>query len=92
MKLENYIFIFVLYILWNAAAFFTISYDKRCAKIKGKRRIRERTFFLLSAFFGAVGVLSGMYVFRHKTKHSSFVVFVPLLLLFNWGLIYLILS
>jgi uncharacterized membrane protein YsdA (DUF1294 family) len=71
-----------LYILWNLAGFILVMLDKRRAS-RAEWRIRERTFFLWSLVFGAGGILLGMYVFRHKTRHLSFKVGMPTLFLFN---------
>ena len=52
-------------------------------KIKAKRkawRIPEATLLTVAALGGSLGSLLGMYLFRHKTKHLKFTVFVPLLL------------
>ncbi len=55
--------------------------DKRRAKRKGTRRIRERTLFLSAFLGGPAGALLGMWLFHHKTKHWYFVVGMPLILL-----------
>ena len=47
---------------------------------KPRRRIPEKTLFLIAALGGSLGVLLGMYTFRHKTKHWYFVVGVPAIL------------
>ena len=67
-------------LLLSALGFFLCRFDKRRAR-KGGRRVRERTFFLLSFFGGGPGVLAGMFCFRHKTLHRSFRIGVPLLIL-----------
>ncbi len=54
--------------------------DKLLAKLR-KRRIPERTLFLLAFLGGALGGTVGMYSFRHKTLHKAFVVGFPLLTL-----------
>ena len=54
--------------------------DKRRAKRKGARRIRERTLFLSALLGGSPGALLGMWTFRHKTKHWYFVWGMPLIL------------
>lgn len=54
--------------------------DKFAAKA-GKRRIPERALFTLAALGGALGGTVGMYSFRHKTKHASFVIGFPILTL-----------
>ena len=68
--------------LINLIGFAAMALDKRRA-IRHKWRIPERTLFLIALLFGSIGVLTGMYVFRHKTKHKSFVIGMPLLLLLN---------
>ncbi len=45
--------------------------DKKKAK-NGAWRIPERTLLLLSFLGGAAGALTGMKLFRHKTKHWYF--------------------
>ena len=50
--------------------------DKSRAKRK-TWRIPERFLFLWSLIGGAIGIWAGMYVFRHKTQHASFVWGVP---------------
>lgn len=54
--------------------------DKSKAR-KGARRIPEKTLFLYSIIGGSLGSWAGMYLFRHKTKHWYFVIFMPLILL-----------
>ncbi|MGL6016316.1 MAG: DUF1294 domain-containing protein [Selenomonadaceae bacterium] len=77
------------YLLWNLAAFCLVLLDKRRAR-RQEWRIRERTFFLWAAAFGAAGVLLGMKACRHKTRHPAFYIGVPLLCLLNLALLYLI--
>lgn len=78
----------VLYLIWNFAAFYLVGSDKRRAQ-RNHWRIRERTFFGMAILFGAAGVLSGMYLFRHKTRHMTFVIGMPLLLLLNLFFLYI---
>lgn len=40
--------------------------------IRGKRRIRETTLYILSLIGGPVGAIIGMYLFHHKTKKIKF--------------------
>lgn len=65
----------------NLAAFFLMWLDKRRAKRKGARRIRERTLFLSALLGGSAGAIVGMHLFRHKTKHWYFVWGMPIILL-----------
>ena len=59
-----------------------MSEDKRRARNR-RDRVPERTLFLLAAIGGALGVLIAMYRKRHKTRHLSFRVGIPLLLFVN---------
>jgi len=66
----------------NLDGFLLMGADKGRAK-KGKRRILEATMFLVAVLGGSLGVLLGMYTFRHKTLHTKFTVGIPLLLFFE---------
>jgi len=65
--------------LVNVIAFAVYGADKRRAK-KDKRRVPEKTIFLLALIGGSVGALAGMYTFRHKTRHWYFVWGIPAIL------------
>lgn len=64
----------------NIIAFAVMGVDKRRAA-QGKWRIPERTLFFLVLIGGSVGGIFGMYVFRHKTKHTKFVFGFPAILI-----------
>jgi len=64
---------------WNAVVFCLYAFDKHRAR-KGGRRIRERTLLLSAALMGAAGALAAMLLCRHKTRHRSFTLTVPLFL------------
>ena len=66
-------------------------WDKRQSETEDWR-IRERTLFLLALFFGAVGIYSGMFLLRHKTKKWYFLIGIPFLIVINIYLIYRALS
>lgn len=73
-------------ILWfvfiNVVAYLVMSEDKRRAQ-KRRDRVPERTLFLLAAIGGSLGILIAMYRKRHKTRHASFTIGVPVLLFVN---------
>ncbi len=71
------IFIYYLIII-NIISLIVCLTDKIAAKNKGWR-IPERTLFLLCFIGGVFGFYLGMQIFRHKTKHSNFVIGVPLI-------------
>ncbi|GGA52339.1 DUF1294 domain-containing protein [Paenibacillus physcomitrellae] len=75
----------VWFVFINFIAYLVMSDDKRRARER-KERIPERTLFLLAVMGGALGVLIAMYTKRHKTRHGSFVVGIPLLLFLNAAL------
>ena len=69
----------------NAVGILFMLADKQKAK-KKQWRIPEATLMGIAAVGGSVGVLIGMYAFRHKTKHAKFYIGVPLLLILQIGL------
>ena len=66
----------------NIVGFFIMGFDKSQAR-KNQRRVPEKRLFMVAALGGAVGSLAGMRVFRHKTKHKTFTIGIPSLLLLN---------
>ena len=56
-------------------------YDKIAAKHNPKHRTRESTLLLLSAVGGSVAMLITMLLIRHKTKHSKFMIGIPLIII-----------
>lgn len=87
--MDSFKFIFWTIALLNALAFILIGNDKYKSR-HNQWRIREKTFFIVSAFGGSVGVLVGMYFFRHKTRHASFVWGIPIILMLQIAVIYYI--
>jgi len=65
-------------LLMNVITFIEMGHDKAQAK-KGGQRVPEKRLFLLAAIGGGIGGWLGMKAWRHKTKHRSFVVGMPLL-------------
>ena len=79
--------IILLYlIIVNLAAFALMGIDKSKAK-RGAWRIPEKVLFLSAIIGGSIGANLGMQVFRHKTKHKSFVIGMPLILLLQIALV-----
>jgi uncharacterized membrane protein YsdA (DUF1294 family) len=70
----------------NSITFLLMGIDKQKAK-KQQYRIPERTFWLLAVVGGALGVWLGMKIFHHKTKHISFNIGAPVLLIVQIGII-----
>lgn len=72
----------VWFIFINVVAYLVMSDDKRRAQQR-RDRTPERTLFLLAFIGGATGVWLAMYRKRHKTKHASFTIGIPLLVFLN---------
>lgn len=70
----------------NANSFFLMYIDKKRA-MAHQWRISEKTLFLSAICFGSYGAWLGMTVFRHKTKHWKFKVFIPLLAVLQFVLL-----
>ena len=64
----------------NIYGFIICGADKLKAKRK-KRRVPEKTLFIISAIGGSLGMFLGMLVFRHKTRHLKFVIGISLIIL-----------
>lgn len=57
-------------------------YDKLISKLeKVALRIPEKTLFILSALGGSVAMYITMQIFHHKTKHKSFMIGIPVIIL-----------
>lgn len=65
--------------------------DKNLAK-NNKLRIPENALFLISLLLGSIGILLGMYIFRHKTKKKRFVYGIPMVLLIQLIVFYYLLQ
>ena len=73
-------------VLINILGLFSMGIDKRRA-MKRQWRIPERSLFIMAALGGSIGILVGMYLFRHKTRHLSFAIGIPVILILQLLLI-----
>ena len=62
-------------------------YDKIAAKKLPRHRTPERVLFLLSGLGGSVAMFLTMQIIHHKTKHRSFMIGIPLIMLAQAALI-----
>ena len=76
----------IVTVVMSIVSFCLMRYDKRCA-IEHKRRVPERTLFLVAGLFGAIGGTIGMFVFRHKTNHWYFRTFFPTMMIIQIGIL-----
>ena len=64
-------------------------YDKVISKRgKVKLRIPEKSLFLWSAAGGSVAMFATMLIIRHKTKHPSFMVGIPVIIILQIALVW----
>ena len=72
------LYLIIYLVLINLVGFFAMMIDKGRAK-RGAWRIPEKTLFTIAIVFGSFGVSLGMKQFRHRTKHKSFVIGIPVI-------------
>ncbi|MGF7143366.1 uncharacterized membrane protein YsdA (DUF1294 family) [Anaerotaenia torta] len=75
MPYEKY-FIMGYFVLATLAGFALMGIDKRRA-VKRAWRIPERVLIGTAFLGGGLGAFLGMYVFRHKTSRTKFLVLLP---------------
>lgn len=78
-------------IVITIVTFLVYGIDKWKAK-QGSWRISEASLLILAVIGGSIGALFGMKVWHHKTMHKKFKYGLPLILLVQIALIYLILD
>lgn len=84
--MKIYLIVTIYYVIINLIALFLFYIDKKKA-IKDKYRIPERTLIFMAALGGGIGALSGMLIFRHKTKKNKFKIWVPAFLFVHMMLV-----
>ena len=73
----------------SALAVLVTVYDKLVAG-KKRSRIPEQTLFLLAILGGSAAMYLTMLLIRHKTKHKRFMLGLPLILIVQLALWYLL--
>ena len=85
-----FLFILAIYlILINLIAVIVTIYDKLCA-VKRRWRVKESTLLLLSALGGSICMYITMLLIRHKTRHIKFMLGIPLILIIQIIIVFLI--
>jgi uncharacterized membrane protein YsdA (DUF1294 family) len=79
-----------VFLLINIIAFLIMMTDKIKSRKVGAARISEGILFFMATALGSVGVFAGMFVFHHKTRKWYFLLGIPLLILQNTALLYLV--
>ncbi|KAF2511347.1 DUF1294 domain-containing protein [Flavobacterium foetidum] len=81
--------VLLLYFLFvNSLTFLLVGYDKFQAR-RHNRRIPESVLFILAFIGGTIGLLTGMFFFRHKTSKTTFIMKFLYIILVQGVLIYL---
>ena len=73
--------------VWNVIVFLIYGLDKLKA-MNNSFRISERILISCAFLMGGIGALSGMQVFRHKTKKAKFNILIPLSVICNVAVLY----
>ena len=79
MPSDSTVWALVYMLTVNLAGFILMGLDKKKAE-EHRWRISEKTLFLTASIGGSIGVLLGMSIFRHKTKHRKFTLGIPFIL------------
>jgi len=82
-------YILAVYAVINGFAFFIMLDDKKRSR-KNERRTSEGALLFTAVCFGALGIWLGMFAGHHKTQKLIFVLGVPLALLQNVMVLYLL--
>jgi len=85
--IESTIAIYVLVV--SLISIIITVFDKKIAG-KGKRRIPEATLLIWSALGGSIAMYLTMQIIRHKTQHKKFMIGIPLIIILQVVVIYLI--
>ena len=83
----------IFYLIFiSSLAFVVTVYDKIASKRLTEYRTRERTLLLVSALGGSVAMMATMLLIRHKTRHTKFMIGIPLIILLQvaaiWALLH----
>ncbi len=67
-------------------------YDKKAAKKRTKHRVSEKVLFLLAIMGGSLAEYLTMLKIRHKTKHKRFMIGLPIIMVLQVVVLWLILT
>ncbi|MBN1053039.1 DUF1294 domain-containing protein [Clostridium botulinum] len=79
--------IVLIYLLFiNFIGFCIMLVDKNRA-IHKEWRVPEKTLIGVSIIGGSIGMLLGMFTFRHKTKHLKFLLGIPVIIIIQFYIV-----
>ncbi|MBQ0042742.1 MAG: DUF1294 domain-containing protein [Lachnospiraceae bacterium] len=73
----------------NFVGFLSMYLDKRKAQ-KRMWRIPEGVLFLFAILGGSIGSILGMHIFHHKTRHWYFLYGLPVILIVQIALVFVV--
>ncbi len=86
-------FILAALVVINILSFSLVAYDKRrSVGGAGKDRLPEGILFFAGAACGSPGLYLAMLLFRHKTRKWYFQLGIPLLILQNVAVVYVVIK
>lgn len=81
--------IIVWLVIVNVIGVLVTSWDKRRAR-RREWRVRESTFWMIAALGGGLLTFLTMLFIHHKTRHRSFMIGIPLIVLAQMVVVYLL--
>lgn len=79
-NINIYYFIYYFVVI-NLFSIFITVFDKLASKYRKNDRIREKTLFIVAIIGGSLFMLISMKLIKHKTKHKSFMLGLPIIIL-----------
>ncbi len=73
--------IFSAYLIIISLISIVVTVVDKINAIRSKRRVSEKTLFLLSLLGGSIAVYLTMLIIRHKTRKLKFMIGIPLIIL-----------
>lgn len=83
-------FLYIYLIIINLVAVIITVHDK-VAAIRGRWRVKERTLLLIAALGGSPAMLLTMLLIRHKTRKAKFMAGIPLIMVLQVIIVFLVL-
>lgn len=74
------VFLYIVYLCFGVFGVILTVYDKYAAKNK-KWRVPEKLLFAVAILGGSAAMYITMLIIRHKTKHLSFMLGLPIIML-----------
>ena len=83
MSTKQIITVFVIYIVFISLIAFVMTVADKINAGKGRRRVSEKSLFLVAFFGGSLCEYLTMKAIRHKTRHKRFMLGLPAIMLFQ---------